>query len=167
MTDTTRGQDVVIETVANTYGAARVLAVGGPVRSDVDPPVLVCGMTDDVERAWLYVPGSGLNPRAATPAEIGAATSAERARELAVAGKARRPADGAQATPDAASIPVDAIVSTGDLPVMLGVSRMSVVRYRRRDDFPAPIKTVRGPGAAGEVELYDARAIEKWRAARG
>lgn len=42
-----------------------------------------------------------------------------------------------------------------------GVVRGTLIRWRRLEAFPAPVRTVPGPGSSS-VELWDRREVKAW-----
>lgn len=55
----------------------------------------------------------------------------------------------------------DNIISASQVRDLAGVrSRHTLLRWRENRGFPAPIRTVPGPG--GPFELWDSRQVEAW-----
>lgn len=53
------------------------------------------------------------------------------------------------------------IISASQIRQLAGIrQRNTLIRWRRDRDFPAPIRTVPGPG--GQVELWDIREVRAW-----
>jgi predicted DNA-binding transcriptional regulator AlpA len=46
-----------------------------------------------------------------------------------------------------------------------GVARGTLIRWRKHNGFPPPIRTIPGPGSSS-VELWDRRAVKAWLRAR-